>query len=161
MADHSLHTLSTEKINIGVLGGGAWGTSLALHCGRKGHNVMIWAREPEVVESINTEHENKAFFKGFQLPKCVKASADSEEVARFGELILAVIPTPFVERVMTPLKDAIRDDQVSTMWCFQVDRCTTFGLLHLTCWHSPWMQIICSCTKGILNEVRNCCTCVG
>lgn len=57
------HPLSDEKIRVSVLGGGAWGSSLALHCGRKGHEVMVWAREPEVVESINNEHENTVFFK--------------------------------------------------------------------------------------------------
>jgi 3-hydroxyisobutyrate dehydrogenase-like beta-hydroxyacid dehydrogenase len=57
------HPLSSEKACIGVLGGGAWGSALALHCGRKGHDVMIWAREQEVVESINSIHENTQFFK--------------------------------------------------------------------------------------------------
>ena len=122
MADHPL---STEAVNIAVLGGGAWGTALALHCGRKGHRVMLWAREEEVVGTVNKEHENKLFFPGFVLSDKVTASADIEEVANFGELILMVIPTPFVERVMAPLKDVLRDD-----------------------------QIIVSCTKGILNEVK-------
>lgn len=57
------HPLSDEKVRVSVIGGGAWGSSLALHCGRKGHEVMVWAREPEVVESINKEHENTMFFK--------------------------------------------------------------------------------------------------
>lgn len=49
---------------MGVLGGGAWGTALAFHCVRKGHNTMLWARETEVVEGINgSEHENTLFLK--------------------------------------------------------------------------------------------------
>lgn len=59
----SKHPLSSEKAHISVLGGGAWGTSLALHCGRKGHDVLIWAREEDVVAGINNEHENTTFFK--------------------------------------------------------------------------------------------------
>jgi len=57
------HGLSNERARISVLGGGAWGTALALHAGRKGHDVLVWAREPEVVESINNVHENTMFFK--------------------------------------------------------------------------------------------------
>lgn len=48
---------------ISVLGGGAWGTSLALHCARKKHEVLLWAREEEVVTAVNEEHENTQFFK--------------------------------------------------------------------------------------------------
>lgn len=32
------------RTQVGVLGGGAWGTALAIHCARMGHEVMIWAR---------------------------------------------------------------------------------------------------------------------
>lgn len=48
---------------VAVLGGGAWGTALALHCARKGHDVLVWAREQEVVDGINIHHENVVFFK--------------------------------------------------------------------------------------------------
>lgn len=55
--------LSSERTNIGVLGGGAWGTALALHAARMGHDVLLWALEPEVVQQVNEEHENKTYLK--------------------------------------------------------------------------------------------------
>ena len=115
--------LSSERAKVSVLGGGAWGTALALHAGRKGHDVLIWAREPEVVEAVNTLHENTVFFKGHKLPDTVRCSADGAAVAAHGDLVLVVIPTPFVERVLAPLAGALRAD-----------------------------QILVSCTKGILND---------
>lgn len=61
-AERSTSTgLSSERTAIGVLGGGAWGTALALHAARMGHDVLLWALEPEVVRSVNEEHENKAY----------------------------------------------------------------------------------------------------
>lgn len=44
-------------------GGGAWGTALAAHAARMGHDTVLWAREPEVVTAINEQHENTAFLK--------------------------------------------------------------------------------------------------
>lgn len=55
--------LSSERTNIAVLGGGAWGTALALHAARMGHDVLLWALEPEVVQQVNEEHENKTYLK--------------------------------------------------------------------------------------------------
>lgn len=61
-ADHAGGTgLSSERIKIGVLGGGAWGTALALHAARMGHDVLLWALEKEVAQHINEDHENKNF----------------------------------------------------------------------------------------------------
>lgn len=54
---------STELTKIGVLGGGAFGTALAVHCAKKGHEVLLWALEQEVVDAINNEHENTLFLK--------------------------------------------------------------------------------------------------
>ena len=53
--------------SIGVIGGGAWGTALATVAGASGAAVMIWAREPEVVESINRGHTNSEFLPDIPL----------------------------------------------------------------------------------------------
>ncbi|KAL4427998.1 hypothetical protein ABPG75_002087 [Micractinium tetrahymenae] len=115
--------LSSERTRIAVLGGGAWGTSLALHAARMGHEVLLWALEPEVKRAVNEEHENTTYLKGFKLPESLRASNDIKEVAAFGEVILMVIPTPFVERTVAQVVDALRDS-----------------------------SILVSCTKGILND---------
>ena len=44
-----------------VVGAGAWGTALADLLTRNGHDVQLWAYEPDVVESVNTKHENVRF----------------------------------------------------------------------------------------------------
>lgn len=50
--------------------------------------------------------------QGFKLPDTVKATLDLVEAASFGELILVVIPTPFVERVMSQLTNVLKENQV-------------------------------------------------
>src|SRR5213595_3657576 len=54
---------------VAVIGGGAWGTALADLLARKGEcaAVTLWAREPEVVESVNREHVNHMFLPGAHL----------------------------------------------------------------------------------------------
>ena len=46
---------------IGVIGAGAWGCALAQTLASAGKDVILWAREPEVVTSINDRHENTLF----------------------------------------------------------------------------------------------------
>ena len=45
-------------MRVTVIGAGNWGTALAIHAARAGHDVRIWSRNDEVVESINREHTN-------------------------------------------------------------------------------------------------------
>jgi glycerol-3-phosphate dehydrogenase (NAD(P)+) len=59
-----------------VVGGGAWGTALSDLLARAGHEVTVWAREPDVVEHINESHANPRFLAGVTLDHRLKATSD-------------------------------------------------------------------------------------
>ncbi|HYE52039.1 MAG TPA: NAD(P)H-dependent glycerol-3-phosphate dehydrogenase [Azospirillaceae bacterium] len=73
---------------IGVVGAGAWGTALALAARRAGSDVVLWAREPEVVEGINADRENRLFLPGIALEAGISATADWAGVAATDALLL-------------------------------------------------------------------------
>lgn len=75
----------------GVIGGGAWGTALALVCARAGLNTTLYAREPEVVSAINETRENKTFLPGVVFDAPVRATADLADLAA-ADLVLSVTP---------------------------------------------------------------------
>lgn len=60
--------LSSKRTTVSVIGGGAFGTALATHAARMGHNTLIWALEKEVATAINTKHENTLFLKARTSP---------------------------------------------------------------------------------------------
>lgn len=84
---------------IAVIGGGAWGTALAAHAARLDHEVLIWAREPEVVRDINERAENVLFLEGVRLPKALRASASPAEVLAGAEVVILVPPSAFLRNV--------------------------------------------------------------
>ena len=65
---------------LGVVGGGAWGTALAQVGASDGREVLLWAREPEVVEAINSGHENSVFLPGSKLDPAIRATGDLQEL---------------------------------------------------------------------------------
>lgn len=75
---------------IGVIGGGAWGTSLALLARRAGRAVALWAREPEVIEGINRDHRNQTYLPGVALDPEIRAVPDPLEAIAADAVILAV-----------------------------------------------------------------------
>jgi glycerol-3-phosphate dehydrogenase (NAD(P)+) len=73
---------------IGIIGGGAWGTALALTARRAGRQVTLWAREAEVVAAINRDHVNPAFLPGVALDPAIAATSDLAEMAAADALLL-------------------------------------------------------------------------
>lgn len=86
--------MKTSK--VGVLGAGAWGTAVAQALARGGHDVVIWAMEQEVTDSINNCHENKRYLPGFTLSKELRASTDIEEVASDREFLILGSPSLYL-----------------------------------------------------------------
>jgi glycerol-3-phosphate dehydrogenase (NAD(P)+) len=76
-----------------VVGAGAWGTALADLLARNGLDVMLWAYEPDVVESINDRHENTRFLAQAPLHESLRATGDVNEAMRGAALILFVTPS--------------------------------------------------------------------
>lgn len=86
-------------MRIGVIGGGAWGTALAQVAARGDRPVTLWAREPEVVESINASHENRQFLAGMALSDSIRATGDLAELAGH-DALLVVAPAQHVRAVL-------------------------------------------------------------
>jgi glycerol-3-phosphate dehydrogenase (NAD(P)+) len=77
---------------IAVIGGGAFGTAMACVVRRSGHEVMLWAREPEVAAAINQESLNPMFLSGVRLPAGIRASFDMSVACRGADLLLLAPP---------------------------------------------------------------------
>ncbi len=83
---------------IAVIGGGAWGTALANAMAAQA-DVLLWAREPEVVAAINGDHGNPLFLPGVPLSPRVRATGDLADLAGI-DLWLVVPPAQFLGRVL-------------------------------------------------------------
>ncbi len=95
--------------NTAVIGGGAFGTALAKILVDAGSEVTLWAREPELVEAINTGHENTLFMPGFTLPETISATTDLEEAASGRDLVVIAVPTAFLRTVLGDAAQAISE----------------------------------------------------
>ena len=83
-----MNQATRTKLQIGVLAAGAWGTALAANWAQR-HQVTIWAREAEVVESINETHINKRFLPNIALPVALRATDDLATLQGSDVLVLA------------------------------------------------------------------------
>jgi glycerol-3-phosphate dehydrogenase (NAD(P)+) len=90
----------------GVIGGGAWGTALALICRRAGLDVVLWARELEVVEAVNERRENPLVLPGVTLDEGMRATGELAEAAD-ADLVLAVPPAQHARAALLAVAAAL------------------------------------------------------
>jgi glycerol-3-phosphate dehydrogenase (NAD(P)+) len=76
--------------SVGIVGGGAWGTALALVAARAGRSATIAARDPTTVTAINERHENAAYLPGIVIDSTVAATTDVAAAAAADVVVLAV-----------------------------------------------------------------------
>ena len=91
----------------GVIGAGAWGAALAQVSARAGLDVLLWAREAEVVDAINQNHENPLFLPGVTLDDAIVATEDLPALAQT-DLILAVCPAQHMRATLSALAPVLR-----------------------------------------------------
>lgn len=91
---------------IGIIGAGAWGTALAQCLANADREVLLWAREPSVVEAINTKHENTNYMPGLALNPNIQAT-ESLSATTECDTILLVTPAQFVRHTLEALKGDI------------------------------------------------------
>ena len=82
---------------IGIIGAGAWGTALANAAADSGRDVVLWAREPEVVAAINDGHCNDIFLPGIPVHEQVYATGTQAEACDADALLL-VTPAQHVRK---------------------------------------------------------------
>ncbi len=113
-----------SNLKVGLLGGGSWGTTVATLVARNAP-VVLWARNAETVQEINTRHSNETYLPGARLPEKLRATADIGEAVAGADVIVMGIPSQNFRSVLQQVREHIR----------------------------PWVPVI-SLTKGLELDTR-------
>lgn len=97
---------------IGIIGGGSWGTALAILLRNNNHDVDMWFRNKEQVESIKETRENSKYLPNIKIPDEITISNDIEEVIYKKDIIVLAVATHGVRQVLQENKRLFKNDQV-------------------------------------------------
>ncbi|MGH9867550.1 MAG: NAD(P)H-dependent glycerol-3-phosphate dehydrogenase [Candidatus Polarisedimenticolia bacterium] len=98
-----------------VLGGGAWGTALALHAARSGHAVRLWVHDPGRARDIAHLRENTTYLPGHMLSAEVQVVTELRTALRGAREVLVAVPS---HHCRTILGQARPDLEKDTIVCF-------------------------------------------
>ena len=95
-----------------VMGGGSWGTAFAMILADAGGDVVLWAREQETADEINSRHTNDKYHPGIALPPSIRATADAAGALAGAELIVLAVPAQSLRDNLAVWREAIEPGSV-------------------------------------------------
>ncbi|MER8807396.1 NAD(P)H-dependent glycerol-3-phosphate dehydrogenase [Mesorhizobium australicum] len=106
MTDRAMKSggLGKSDWHVAVLGGGAWGTALALAMLRAGHTVRLFARDPETVAAIG-RGENPRYLPGIAIAPGIEATSDMETALTGADCVLTVTPAQALRATLAAARD--------------------------------------------------------
>jgi glycerol-3-phosphate dehydrogenase (NAD(P)+) len=97
---------------VTVLGAGSWGTALAVHLGRVGHDVRLWARDLALVSDMRERRANAIYLPDIDLPPTVTVTHALEKALAGTELVVTAIPSHGCRAALREAAPWIADDAV-------------------------------------------------
>ncbi len=110
---------------VSVIGGGAWGTALAVVARRAGRDVTLWALEPEVVAAVNGQHRNPLYLPDVTLDPAITATGDMTAAAASADLLLLVPPAQHLRQVCRTLASHIKPNTPVVICAKGIERGTS------------------------------------
>jgi glycerol-3-phosphate dehydrogenase (NAD(P)+) len=87
-------------MRVSVIGAGSWGTALAVHLGRAGRSVRLWAREPEVVDGVRVARRNPFYLSEVDVPAAVEVSGELDRVTDGAGCVIVAVPSEHFEATL-------------------------------------------------------------
>lgn len=104
--------MSSEKLVIGMVGAGAWGTALADQLAKKGHSVTMWCYEADVVEAIRETGTNHVYLPGYTVDRAIRVTTDLTEAVEKKEMVVVAVPSHHVRSLATQFRNDLGRDTV-------------------------------------------------
>ena len=97
---------------ISVLGAGSWGTALSVLLNNNGHEVRLWSRFQEEVDTLKQTRELTSKLPGVHIPENIDLTADVKNCVETAEVIVLAVPSPYVRGTAELMAPYVKDGQI-------------------------------------------------
>ncbi|HUQ91769.1 MAG TPA: NAD(P)H-dependent glycerol-3-phosphate dehydrogenase [Bryobacteraceae bacterium] len=97
---------------LSIIGGGSWGTALAVVLAPKFEMVRLWVYEPDLAVRMASSRQNDVFLPGIRLPLNVVPGSDLGGALENAAIVLTVMPSHHVRSVCGRMLPHLRPEMV-------------------------------------------------
>ena len=103
-------------MNVGVIGGGGWGTALSIALESRAHSVRLWVYEPDLMEEMTRTRTNARFLPGVAIPDAIAPTSSLAEAAKGADTLLFVTPSHALRATASRLCEEAADALDRVEW---------------------------------------------
>lgn len=112
------------RLNVAILGAGAWGTTLAILAHRTSASVTLIANQEDLAEHLRLTRRHPRSLDGVEIPGEIRVTARGEEALFMADVVFIAVPTQRVRSAMeqiasqlqpVPIISAIKGLELGTM----------------------------------------------
>ncbi|WGW14001.1 NAD(P)H-dependent glycerol-3-phosphate dehydrogenase [Saxibacter everestensis] len=122
------------------MGCGSWGTTFAQVVAHAGHNVMMWGRRQEVVDEINTRHQNSDYLGDIALSDRIRATTDPSEALAGRPIVILAVPAQSLRAQLEIWKPQLRHDAILVSLMKGVERGTHLRMSQVIVEATGWPE---------------------
>jgi len=107
---------------VAILGAGSWGTALAVHLSRCGHDARLWGRNKDAQATLATDRVNHRYLPDLVLPETLKVTANLKDALQDATTIVVAVPSSSLEATLTAIEPCLAasnvraSENVSLVW---------------------------------------------
>src|SRR5215813_2234246 len=94
--------------NLSIIGGGSWGTALAIVLAPRFERVRLWVYEADLAERIRETRENDIYLPGFAVPEAVEIASALDRAMAGAEIVLSAVPSHLVRSIYQKIQPFAR-----------------------------------------------------
>jgi glycerol-3-phosphate dehydrogenase (NAD(P)+) len=99
-------------VNLAIIGGGSWGTALAVVLAPKFKEVRLWMHETDLAEQVSVSRQNDVFLPGVRLPESVSVTTGLSEAVQGAGIVLGVMPSHFARKIYQALSPFLNQEMI-------------------------------------------------
>jgi len=92
---------------VTVLGTGAWGSTMAQVLSDAGNHVLMWGRNENVVNEINSQHTNSKYLDSNILPLGIQATTDLSQAFGYSNIYILAVPAQTLRENLKSWKNLV------------------------------------------------------
>lgn len=99
-------------MKIAVLGGGSWGTAIAVLLSKKAYNVIVWDRNAAILEEVKYKRQNSRYLPDVVIPGNLDISFSLEDTVNNSDVIVIAVPSHAVRDLCLKIKGFVSENQI-------------------------------------------------
>ncbi len=97
-----------EKKTVAILGAGSWGTAMAIHLSRIGHQVLLWGHNPKHIDLMAQRRINTVYLPAAPFPEQLTPCADLNYCLAQAEYVIVAVPSHAFAHLIQQIKKPVQ-----------------------------------------------------